>query len=108
MFFFLAPLSPRSHRPRVPAQLLNVEAIIMGFNGALFKEAWRHMGAEAKANPDKNDFIAPTAMKMAVARDADGFRVMNSFLKAGLRRGPSAIIPPAFSFVCRITVRTAS
>jgi hypothetical protein len=55
----------------------------MGFNGALFKEAWRHMGAEAKANPDKNDFIAPTAMKMAVARDADGFRVMNSFLKAG-------------------------
>jgi hypothetical protein len=29
-------------------------------------------------------------MKMAVARDADGFRVMNSFLKAGLDEG----LPP--------------
>jgi hypothetical protein len=70
VLFFLAPLSPRSHRPRVPAQLLNVEAIIMGFNGALFKEAWRHMGVEAKANPDKNDFIVSRRRSAAAVRGA--------------------------------------
>jgi hypothetical protein len=62
---------------------VNVNDIIMGFNGALLREAWAHMGAQHRANPIEDFFIAPAEMKMAIAGGANGFRLLSSVLKRG-------------------------
>jgi hypothetical protein len=64
-------------------ELIDVESIVMGFNGALFREAWEFIDTEDKKDPSEDMFIAPTDMKMRIAESANGFRMLNSFLKPG-------------------------
>ena len=81
-------------------QLLNVEAVLMGFNGALFREAstaanasgrlWMLSAAEKeKAGnysppPEESEWLVPSTIKDALATDADACRLLATFLKLGV------------------------
>lgn len=62
---------------------LNVEAVLMGFNGALLRQAMESGNMDGAALVDAS-FIAPATIKDSLATEADACRLLSAFLKNGV------------------------
>lgn len=78
------------------SESIDVEAIIMGLNGALLADAWTYLDKDQRRNPTEDNFIATRKFKEAVVPDfnrmfkaVNGYSVLASYLR---KRYPDAII----------------
>ena len=64
---------------------VDVESIIMGLNGALLADAWQYLCEADRENPTDETFVATRRVKEAIVNRADGYSVLATFLRPGVR-----------------------